>query len=301
MNLPEKVLIVEVGPRDGFQNIANWIPTEVKLEIIEGLMDANITRMEATSFVHPKAIPQMQDAAKIVTGLLARKANLELIALVPNLTGASAAHQAGVETITYVISASEGHNMENVRRTIADSFLDLSLIKSKIPQLKIKLDIATAFGCPFLGEVPVEQVLWMIEQGLANGVDEICLCDTIGIANPRQMETLLTSVKKAYPDQELSLHLHDTRGMGLANTLVALEHGINIFETALGGLGGCPFAPGAAGNIATEDLVFMLEEMGIKTGLNLPVLLKTAAIVKDKINPNLTGHMVHVRNHKELI
>lgn len=294
MNLPTEVQIVEVGPRDGFQNIKEWIPTELKLEVITKLLEASLKNMEITSFVHPKAIPQMKDGKDVVKEVIDTYNDVEMVALVPNLFGAETAWNLGLKKITYVISASERHNMENVRRTIEKSFAELKSLKDRIPDLKIKLDIATVFGCPFLGVIPVEKVYQMIDNGLAIGVDEICLCDTIGIANPKQVNDILTKIKVRYPNQVLSLHLHDTRGMGLANTLVALENGITIFESAIGGLGGCPFAPGAAGNIATEDLVFMLEQMGIKTNINLPMLLETAQLVKSKINPNLTGHMVNV-------
>ena len=257
MNFPKEVKIVEVGPRDGFQSIKEWIPTKLKLEVITSLFEANLKNMEITSFVHPKAIPQMKDAKDVVKEVLDKYNDVEMIALVPNFVGAETAWKGGVKQITYVISASERHNMENVRRTIEESFAELASLKDQIPDLKIKLDIATVFGCPFLGDIPVKQVFQMIDNGIAIGVDEICLCDTIGIANPKQVDDILTQIKVRYPDRVFSLHLHDTRGMGLANTLVALQKGITIFESAIGGLGGCPFAPGAAGNIATEDLVFM--------------------------------------------
>ncbi|QNB48148.1 hydroxymethylglutaryl-CoA lyase [Thermanaerosceptrum fracticalcis] len=294
MELPESVMIVEVGPRDGFQNIKKWIPTDVKLEVIESLIAANIQKIEVTSFVSPKAIAQMQDAKDIVSKLLEKKVNIELNALVPNLTGAVAAWNAGIKEITYVISASEKHNMENVRRTIEESFGELAKLKESLPDMKIKLDIATAFGCPFLGDIPVEQVIKIIEQGLTLEVEEICLCDTIGVANPRQTGSLLKEVLERYPGVEFGLHFHDTRGMGLANVLVALQNGMTKFEAAIGGLGGCPFAPGAAGNIATEDLVNMLERMNVKTGIDLGKLLETAKLVKAKIMSELTGHMVNV-------
>lgn len=294
MSLPNEVKIVEVGPRDGFQNVDDWIPTEVKLEVIHSLFDANLKNMEITSFVHPKAIPQMKDAKVIVKEILDTVKDAETVALVPNLYGAESAWKSGLKQITYVISASERHNMENVRRSIDESFAELSNVKERIPDLKIKLDVATAFGCPFLGKIPIEQVFKVIDNGIALGVDEICLCDTIGIANPKQMEDMLSKIKKRYPERIFSLHLHDTRGMGLANTLVALEQGIMTFESAVGGLGGCPFAPGAAGNIATEDLVFMFEQMGVKTHVNFDKLMETAWLVKSKINYTLTGHMVNV-------
>jgi len=294
MNLPNKVKVVEVGPRDGFQSIKKWIPTDVKLEVISSLLDANLRKIEVTSFVSPKAIPQMQDAKRVVLEVLEEYKNVELNALVPNLKGAQIAWEAGIEEITFVISASERHNMENVRRTIEESFEDLRKLRQLLPRMKIKVDIATAFGCPFVGDIPVDQVIKMIEQSLSLEADEICLCDTIGIANPLQTDQLLKEVRKRYPEIDLSLHFHDTRGMGLANVLVALQNGITVFESAIGGLGGCPFAPGAAGNIATEDLVNMLEQMGINTGIELTKLLSTANLVKAKIMHELTGHMVNV-------
>ncbi|HVJ50420.1 MAG TPA: hydroxymethylglutaryl-CoA lyase, partial [Desulfitobacterium sp.] len=184
MNLPKEVTIVEVGPRDGFQNVDDWIPTEVKLKVIHSLFEANLKNMEITSFVHPKAIPQMKDAGDVVQEVLDKVKDVEAAALVPNFFGAESAWKSGLKQITYVISASERHNMENVKRTIEESFAELRSLKERIPSLKIKLDIATAFGCPFQGDIPVEQVFKMIDNGIAVGVDEICLCDTIGIANP---------------------------------------------------------------------------------------------------------------------
>jgi hydroxymethylglutaryl-CoA lyase len=294
-NFPKDVKIVEVGPRDGFQSIKKWIPTKDKLEIIESLIDSNIKKMEVTSFVNPKAIPQLQDAKKLINDVLAMGKSIELNALVPNYRGAKDAWDSGIGEITYVISASERHNLENVRKTKEDSFEELKRIREDIPELKVKFDIATVFGCPFLGDVPVEQVLEMIDTSINSlGIDEICLCDTIGIANPAQTDDILKAVVREYPDAKLSAHFHDTRGMALANTLIAMGRGIDTFEAAIGGLGGCPFAPGAAGNVATEDLVYMMESMNIKTGVNLEKLLDTAKIVQAKILPDLTGHMVNV-------
>jgi hydroxymethylglutaryl-CoA lyase len=294
MSLPTKVKIVEVGPRDGFQSLKEWIPTELKLKVINSLFEANVSEMEITSFVHPKAIPQMKDAKEVVQAIIDKYPERKMIALVPNLFGAKTSWDTGIQHVTYVISASEKHNMENVRRTIEESFIELRSLKEQIPQLKIKLDVATAFGCPFLGDIPIEQVYRMVDEGLAIGVDEICLCDTIGIANPKQVSDMLQKIKEKYPKQEFGLHLHDTRGMGMANVLVALQQGFTVFESAIGGLGGCPFAPGAAGNIATEDLVNMFDQMGIKTNVQIEKLLETARLIKAQILPNLTGHMVNV-------
>ena len=297
MNVPQKIDIVEVGPRDGFQSISDQIPTEIKLEIIDNLIASNFKKIEVTSFVSPKAIAQMKDAKEIMSALLQKYKDRDVVfnALVPNLFGAKAAYESGVDEITYVISSSEAHNKANVKRTREESFEELTQIKKQFPDLKIKFAIATVFGCPFDGDVPIEDVKWMVKQGLHVGVDEICLADTIGIANPLQMHTVLSELKSSFSDVDFSLHIHDTRGMGLANVVVAMQNGVSKFESAVGGLGGCPFAPGAAGNIASEDLVNMLHSMDIKTGVDLDKLRSVVEIVKEKIKPVLTSHMAYVK------
>ncbi len=300
MKLPQSVQIIEVGPRDGFQSIKEWIPTELKLQIIDSLIEANFKKIEITSFVHPKAIPQMRDAKDIVQTLLQRYSDkdVEFVALVPNLFGAKAAYELDVKEVTYVISASESHNMANVKRTPAQSFEGLEELKNTLPNLKINLAIATVFGCPYEGDISIEQVKWMVKKALHVEVDSITLADTIGVANPKQMHSLLNELKKDFKDVDFALHLHDTRGMGLANVLAALQCGVSRFESAFGGLGGCPFAPGAAGNIASEDLVNMLENMDIKTGVKLEKLLDVVQTLKNKIKPILTSHMAYVDNCK---
>ena len=296
MKLPQSVQIIEVGPRDGFQSIKEWIPTELKLQIIDSLIEANFKKIEITSFVHPKAIPQMRDAKDIVQTLLQKYSDkdVEFVALVPNLFGAKAAYELGIKEVTYVISASESHNMANVKRTPMQSFEGLEELKNTLPNLKINLAIATVFGCPYEGDISIEQVKWMVKKALHVEVDSITLADTIGVANPKQMQSVLNELKKDFKDVDFALHLHDTRGMGLANVLSALQCGMSRFESALGGLGGCPFAPGAAGNIASEDLVNMLENMDIKTGVNLEKLLDAVQTVKNRIKPILTSHMAYV-------
>ncbi len=300
MKLPQSVQIIEVGPRDGFQSIKEWIPTELKLQIIDSLIEANFKKIEITSFVHPKAIPQMRDAKDIVQTLLQKYSDkdVEFVALVPNLFGAKAAYELGVKEVTYVISASESHNMANVKRTPTQSFEGLEELKNTLPNLKINLAIATVFGCPYEGDISIEQVKWMVKKALHVEVDSITLADTIGVANPKQMQSVLNELKKDFKDVDFALHLHDTRGMGLANVLSALQCGVSRFESALGGLGGCPFAPGAAGNIASEDLVNMLENMDIKTGVKLEKLLDVVQTVKNKIKPILTSHMAYVDSCK---
>lgn len=294
MLLPKKAKIVEVGPRDGFQNLEEFIPTEVKLEVVDSMVEAGFKKIQVTSFVHPKAIPQMKDAADVAKTVVGKYKDVEFVALVPNFHGAKAAFEAGIGEVSCVISASESHNKANVKRTIDESFEGLEKIRNEFKTLKIKLDIATAFGCPFEGKVPVENVLVMMERAYGMGIDSVCLCDTIGVANPAQVEEVLKAVKAVYPDKEIGLHMHDTRGMGLANIVVALQNGFNLFESAAGGLGGCPFAPGAAGNISSEDLVNMLEEMGVSTGVDLEKSVSVARLIREKIKPELTGHMVNV-------
>ncbi len=287
-----EVTIIEVGPRDGFQNVKEFIETPHKEEIIRAMLSSGVKEMELTSFVSPKAIPQMADAADVCKAILGdSKGSFRDIALVPNLRGAQNAAASGIGSVSCVISATESHNQENVRRSIEESFEGLKSIAEEVPELDLRLDIAMSFGCPFEGKVPVEKVLSMIDRALTIGVKEIVLCDTIGIANPVQMGEFCKEVKRVYPDVKFALHLHDTRGMGLANMIAGMEAGFDRYETSIGGLGGCPFAPGAAGNIATEDAVNMLHEMGIATGIDLPQYLRAVDLVKQYITPNLTGRL----------
>jgi hydroxymethylglutaryl-CoA lyase len=297
MKFPKEITIVEVGPRDGFQNIKTWIPTELKLQILEQLILSGFKKIEVTSFVHPKVIPQMKDAKEIVQYLIEKhKGKTIFNALVPNSFGAKSAYEAGIDEITYVISASEAHNKANINRTHEESLLDLKGIIEAFPSLPLKVDFATVFGCPFNGKTPIENVIKLLEGVLEMKKVDFCLCDTIGVANPLQIKEVIQTLKGRYKDINFSLHLHDTRGMGMANSLMAMGLGIDTFETALGGLGGCPFAPGASGNVATEDFVNMAEEMGVKTNINLSTLLKAVNIVKENVENNLTGHLINVKN-----
>jgi hydroxymethylglutaryl-CoA lyase len=297
--LPERVRVTDITARDGFQNIKEWIPTEVKIEIMDALAAAGITKMEATSFVSPKAIPQMADAAEIVAHCREKLPQVDLVALAPNLRGAENAARAGVSEISYVISASAAHNKANINRTHEESLNDLASIAGAFPELRVNLSMSTVFGCPFDGETPVKQVLWLLEEAIGRGARTVSLCDTIGVANPVQVHTVVGAVRKAFPDVPMALHLHDTHGMGLANTLAALQTGVDRFETAAGGLGGCPFAPGAAGNTSTEDMVNMLHRMGIATGIDLEKLLGAVAIVKEKVNPGIPGRLASARTYSE--
>ena len=288
------VKIIEVGPRDGFQNVQTHIPAADKLEIIDRLYQSGIRSMEVTSFVSPKAIPQMADAGEVARAVLAKYPDLQAIALVPNLRGAQNAWDAGIREISYVISASEAHNKTNVNRTIAESVAGLAAIQEALPELTVHLDVATAFGCPFSGKTPVEDVLRLVGEVAGLGICEVTLCDTIGVANPVQVQELLQAVCQAFPEVQIALHFHNTRGMGLANMFAACRQGIRSFETAIGGLGGCPFAPGADGNTATEDAVHMLQEMGMDTGIDLDLLLRAAKLVSEKVDAKLTGKLLFV-------
>ena len=297
--MPEHVKVTDITARDGFQNIKEWIPTETKKRIIDELVAAGVKRMEATSFVNPKAIPQMKDAGEIVAHVLANHPHVELVALAPNLRGAKNAAELGVKEISYIISASASHNKANINRTHEESLDDLAAIREQIPDLRINLSMSAVFGCPFDGEIHPQKVVWLLAESMRRGIHSASLCDTIGVANPLQVQELIGIVKDAAPHLPLAFHMHDTHGMGLANTFAALQCGMNCFETAVGGLGGCPFAPGAAGNTPTEDTVNMLHRMGRKTDIDFEKLLIVANTIKDNINPDLPSHLAKARSYSE--
>lgn len=295
MKLPKSVEIIEVCPRDGFQNIKTQIPTETKIEIIDRLVECGFKTIEATSFVHPKAIPQMADAAEVLQTVKKKHGNkVQFIALAPNLFGAKKAIENGADGITFVTSASEAHNMENTRQTIEQSLTAFAEVCKIKGNCKVHLDIATSFDCPFAGKVAPEQVAKLVDFALNAGADEIVLCDTIGTATPLQLEELLTHLGVKYPNYQFSFHIHDTDGMGLANITTAMNMGMTRFESAAFGLGGCPFAPGAAGNIATEDLVHMLHKMGISTGLDYEKIIDVVHFIEKSLCIAPVGHMSRV-------
>lgn len=295
MKIPSSVEIIEVCPRDGFQNIKSPIPAETKIAIIDKLVDCGFKSIEATSFVHPKAIPQMADAAEVLQAVKKKhRDKVKFIALAPNLYGVQRAIENGADAITYVASASEAHNMENTRQTIEKSITALTEVCKIKGDRKIRLAIATAFDCPFAGRVAPEQVIRLVDAGLEAGVDEFILADTIGTATPLQMDELWNKLSVKYPQISFIFHIHDTHGMGLANIITLLNLGVKRFETAAFGLGGCPFAPGAAGNIATEDLVNMLHKMNISTGVDYDKLRQVAQLIGDQLNVMPLGHMARV-------
>lgn len=290
--LPKTVNIVEVGPRDGFQNIARFIPTEDKLAVIDSLYHAGVRQMEITSFVSPKSIPQLADAAAVSRAVVERYSDLNASALTPNLKGAQLAWNSGLREIAYVISVSPAHNSANINRTHEESLNELARIRESLPDLKVRVDLATAYACPFSGWVEPKQVLELAGRVVQLGIRSLVLADTIGVATPARVFALTRLMKEEFPDCSLSLHLHDTRGMGLANTMAGIQAGITAFETSVGGLGGCPFAPGAAGNTATEDVVNMFNDMNVETGIALEKLLSAVKTAADKTQVNLaTSHM----------
>lgn len=276
MAWPKRVRITEVGPRDGFQSIEPWIDTGLKISSVRRLFDAGADAVEVCSFVSPRAIPQMRDAPEIAAALAGTEELERAVALVPNRKGAELAAGAGMKNIAVVISASADHNMSNVRKTPGQSLEELRGIRSWHPELNVKLDIATAFGCPFKGAVSLDEIRFVLEPALEMGIDDICLCDTIGVASPALVREVVGSLMERYSESGIdwAVHFHNTRGLAAANTVAALELGLDRFETAFAGLGGCPFAPGASGNMATEDLIYLLDELGIGHGLNLDKILE---------------------------
>jgi len=293
MNLPARIEIREVGPRDGLQAESIFIPTEKKIELINHIIQSGIKLIEATSFVNPKAIPQLRDAEMVVAGI-DRSPDLTISALVGNSRGVQRAVKARVDEVQVVISASEEHNKRNVNMSISQSLKQLEEMVPHAAQsnLVVRAAIATAFGCPFEGKIPLKQILWLVGVFQELGIKQITLADTAGLGDPLLVTQVVEQVRAHYPQIELALHFHDTRGLGLANSLAGMQSGITILEASLGGLGGCPFIPRATGNIATEDLIFMCERMGVETGVNLTSLIKAAQWLERLIGRELPGRVM---------
>jgi hydroxymethylglutaryl-CoA lyase len=272
MTPPPAVLISEVGPRDGLQSVSRTMPTQAKLAWIDALYAAGLREIEVGSFVPARLLPQMADTAQVVRHALG-KPGLTVMALVPNLRGAEAALAAGAHKLTIPVSASAAHSLANVRMT-REQMVDevrriIALRNERAPQVPVEAGISTAFGCTIQGRVDEDDVVWLAEQVIAAGADESDLSDTTGMANPAQVRRLFTRVRAAIGDKTGAAHMHNTRGLGLANCLAAYDVGVRTFDASQGGLGGCPYAPGASGNVVTEDLVFMFEAMGVTTGIDL--------------------------------
>lgn len=276
-----EVLISEVGPRDGLQSVKATMPTADKFKWIDALVAAGIREIEVASFVPARLLPQMADAAEVVKYAAKTHPGITIMALVPNLRGAQAALEAGVHKLTMPVSASHAHSLANVRKTPEEMVQEVQAIArlrdELAPSVKLEAGISTAFGCTLQGEVPEDDVIKLAVMCVQAGADESGLSDTVGYANPAQVRRLFRRLRQELGGQAGAAHMHNTRGLGLANCLAAWDEGVRTFDSSLGGLGGCPYAPGASGNVVTEDLVFMFEAMGVPTGIDIEKLVAARA------------------------
>lgn len=285
MNLPKKITIVEVGLRDGLQNESVILPTGDKVILLKSLIESGIKNIEVTSFVHPKWVPQLADAEALLS-MIPESRDVIYSAIVPNMKGYERLKETSIKEITLIISASEKHNKKNLNHTISESLNDLEAICKNLKdgEIRARGEISMSFGCPFEGNIPLDRVEWIVDRFYKMGILEIILADTIGIANPRQVYDIFSSMKKLFKGVAFAAHFHDTNKMALANILAAINAGITIFDSSIGGLGGCPFAPGASGNVATENLVYMAAKMGIDTEIDLLKLLQSINVLEKLLN-----------------
>jgi len=294
-DLPKAVRIREVGPRDGFQNEPETIPTEEKIRLVDLLSATGLKRLEVTSFVRPEVIPQLSDAEEVLAGVQ-RREGVAFSVLIPNERGLERALglRERFDEINVFVSASETHNRKNVNRSIEESLegLERTLASARAAGLRCEGVISTSFGCPYEGEVPPERVFAIAERLAADGCAEIGFGDTTGMANPRQVAEFFAAAEERLAGVELTAHFHNTRGQGLANVLAALEQGVESFESSFGELGGCPVPPGATGNIASEDVVSMLHEMGVETGVDLPPLIAASREAQEALGRPLGSHVL---------
>ncbi|MEI7671660.1 MAG: hydroxymethylglutaryl-CoA lyase [Deltaproteobacteria bacterium] len=284
MNLPKKVTIVDVGPRDGFQNEKQFIPTQKKIEIVNGLIRAGLKNIQVSSVVHPKAVPQLADAEEVMTKI-DRRPDVSYRLLVPNLKGVQRALPLKPDKINLMMSVTESHNRSNANRSIDETLKEFEILAPMIQDKGITVSggMACGFGCPFEGKVSLRQIDRVADRYVAMGIKSVGLADTVGFASPKQVYDTVAYLLDKYPDVQWLLHLHNHRDLALANIFAAMQAGITQFDSAIGGLGGCPYAPNAAGNVATEDLVNMLDELGIECGVDLGALLEVAEVVRETI------------------
>ena len=278
----KKIQIVEVGPRDGLQNEKIWVETETKIALIEKLADAGLTKIEAASFVSPKWVPQMKDAFEVLSGI-ERRPGVTYPVLTPNLKGFERALEAGVTEVAVFGAASEAFSQKNINCSISESVERFRPVieAAQKNSVRVRGYISCVLGCPYQGEVPLENVVNLAEKMLKMGCYEISLGDTIGIGTPLQAKKMVETVAEKVPVSNLALHFHDTRGQALANIFACLELGVSVIDASVSGLGGCPYAQGASGNVATEDVVYMLHGIGIKTGVDIEKLIETGRFISD--------------------
>ena len=291
-DLPSRISVREVGPRDGLQN-EDPVPATAKIALIDQLATTGVSRIEAVSFVRAEAIPQMADADE-VWAAVSKDPAIRYSALAPNLRGARRALDAGFAEVEAVVSASDTHNRKNVNRSTAQSLDEIAVMIDEAHQrgATLQVVVATAWGCPYEGDVPVDRVLAVAGRAVADGADAISFGDTTGMATPGRVRDLVGSFRSRHPGVPLNLHFHNTRGTGLANVLAALELGVDDFDASVGGLGGCPYAPGASGNIATEELVYMAEDMGVGTGIDLAAMIEAAAAAERIVGRELPSQVL---------
>ena len=292
MRLPPEVCLREVAPRDGFQSLERFVSTRHKLEVIGAIRAAGVNEIEATSFVSPRAVPQMRDAADVMAAV--PRDGAVYGALVPNLAGAEKGLAAGAGQLVVVVSASEAHNRENLRCGIAESIAGLDVIFACAARQCVPVigAVAVSFGCPYQGAVPEEDVMGVAAAHVQKGAAALMLADTAGMATPIRVQRLAALARERFPGTRLIFHFHNNRGTAMANLLAALDAGVTDFDTALGGIGGCPFVPRAAGNLATEDVVYMLEDMGVRTGIDLETLVQAACRLEEIIGVTLPGQVM---------
>lgn len=293
VNFPDEVKINDVMLRDGLQLEDKILSVNEKYNLAVRLIKADVKSLEIGSFVHPKLVPQMASTGELFARLKEYK-NMNSITLVPNLKGAQIASEHGLSQLNFVFSASNTHNLQNVRQTTEESINQFEAIKEFCDEHTIKLDVsvATSFGCPFEGQIDEDRIQSIVMRIIESKPNIVTLADTTGMANPKQVYRLMKRLIMEYPDHRFNLHFHNTRGMGLTNVLAGMEAGIRSFDTSLGGLGGCPFAPGATGNVCTEDVVHMLHSMGVKTGISLDKLIDTSAALRDLLGHELASSVL---------
>lgn len=298
---PKAVIITEVCPRDGFQSISESVPTEEKIAIINELIECGFPQLEVTSFVHPKAIPQLKDADEVLQKIT-RVKDVKLRALVPNVRGLERAITAKVDKVKLMLSASDSHSLSNANCTTSEALEKYEPLITRAQEAGIEVSgsISVAFGCPYEGDIPIERLAMISERYETYGVKQISLADTTGMANPLKIKKTVRVLQEKFPEIVFSLHLHNTRGMAFANAVAGWEEGIIHFDSSTGGLGGCPYAPGASGNIATEDLIHGFEEMGVQTNISLDQVLKVAKSIQQKLPKHVDSFLLKAGKSSDL-